>query len=103
MAVGSSKKRLLGKTILYGAITAVLYAAVFANVETVLGLFSRGGLYAALPIGTVFVFSFAQGAFAHNLWSVLGIEAVTKETTKRPTAPVRRPVQRPRARLRLSL
>jgi hypothetical protein len=103
MATGLRKKRLFGKTILYGAISAVLYAAVFANAETVLGLFTRGGLYAALPIGTVVVFSLAHGAFAHNLWSVLGIEAATKETAQRPTAPAPRPVKRPRARLRLSV
>ncbi len=103
MSVGLRKKRLLGKTILFGAITAVLYAAVFANADKVLALFTRGGLYAALPIGTVVVFSLAHGAFAHNLWTVLGIEAVTKESAKRPAAPAPRPVKRPRARLRLSV
>jgi len=98
-----SKKKPVGKTILYGVITAILYAAAFANSEAVLQLFTRGGAYAALPIAAVFVFSFAHGAFASNLWSVLGIEAVTKQPSKRPTAPAPRPAKRPRPRLRLSL
>jgi len=103
MATGLTKRKPYGKALLYGAITAVLYAAVFSYSDAVLQLFTRGGMYAALPIGTVFVFSFAHGAFAHNLWSVLGIEAVTKRPVERPTVPAPRPAQRPRARLRLSL
>jgi len=103
MALGSTKKKPIGKTAIFGAVTAILYAAVFAKADMVLQLFTRGGLYAALPIASVFVFSFAHGAFASNLWSVLGIEAVMKQPAKRPTTPAPRPAQRPRPRLRLSL
>lgn len=103
MATGTTKKKPYAKTLLYGAVTAVLYAAVFSHSDAILQLFTRGGIYAALPIATVFVFSFAHGSFAHNLWSVLGIEAVTKRPAQRPTVPAPRPAQRPRARLRLSL
>jgi len=74
-----SKKKPLGKTIGYGAVTAALYAAVFMNADTVTSYFTRGSWYAALPIATVFIFSFAHGAFASNLWSLLGIEAARKD------------------------
>jgi hypothetical protein len=95
----ASKKKLLGMTIFYGALTALLYGAVFTHSEVVMQLFTRGGVYAALPIATVFVFSFAHGAFAGNLWSMLGIEAVTKQATKRTEARPTRPAQRPRVRM----
>ncbi len=103
MSSSASKKKPVGKTALYGVITACLYAAVFTHSDSVLQLFSLGGIYAALPIATVFVFSFAHGAFASNLWSCLGIEAVTKVSAPRPTAPAPRPAQRPRPRVRLSV
>lgn len=90
-----------GKTAVFGGLTAALYAAVFLNGGTVMSYFTLGGWYAALPIATVFVFSFVHGAFAHHLWEALGVEAPRKATQPRPAAkrPVRR--QRPRAQLRL--
>jgi hypothetical protein len=103
MAPESKKKSPLAKTLIYGALTAVLYAAVFSNADTILHLFVRGGAYAALPIGAVFVFSFAHGAFAGNLWSLLGIEAITKQPERRAPVPAPRPTRRARPRLRLSV
>ncbi|MBM4274551.1 MAG: hypothetical protein FJ134_08855 [Deltaproteobacteria bacterium] len=90
-----------GKTAVFGGLTAALYAAVFLNGGTVMSYFTLGGWYAALPIATVFVFSFVHGTFAHHLWEALGIEAPRKATQPRPAAkrPIRR--QRPRAQLRL--
>jgi len=100
---GVNRRKLVGKTIIYGALTAILYGVVFANADAVLQLFTRGGAYAALPIATVFAFSFAHATFASNLWSVLGIEAITKQPAKRPEVrPAPRPAQRPRPRLRIS-
>lgn len=69
-------------TIGYGILTAAMYAAVFLNADTVMKFFTKGGLYATLPIATVFVFSFAHGAFASNLWSLLGIEAHKKDALR---------------------
>lgn len=74
-----SRKKPVGKTVGYGALTAALYAAVFMNADTVTSYFTKGRWYAALPIVTVFIFSFAHGAFASNLWSLLGIEAARKD------------------------
>ena len=95
------KKRPVAKTIFYGALSATLYAVAFTHSDAMLHLFTKGGYFAALPIASVFVFSFAHAAFASNLWSTLGIEAVMKQPAKRPEVrPVPRPDQRPRPRLR---
>ena len=51
-----SKKRFIGKTILCGVVSACLYAAVFTHADLVMQLFTRGGIYAALPVATVLVF-----------------------------------------------
>ncbi len=103
MAAVARKKKPVGKTVILGALTAALYAAVFWHSDAVLQLFTKGGVYAALPIATVFVFSFAHGAFASNLWSLLGIEAITHQPAKRPAAPAPRPAQRPRPRARVTV
>jgi hypothetical protein len=73
------KKRLLKKTVALGAVSAGLYTAVFMNARAITDFFARGSWYAALPIATVLIFSFAHGSFASNLWSLLGIEAAGKE------------------------
>ena len=75
---GRGKK--IAKTVVYGLLSAALYGAVFMNAGTIMQYFTRGGLYAALPIATVFVFSFVHGAFAGNLWSLMGIEAAKKDS-----------------------
>jgi hypothetical protein len=78
------KKRPVGKMIAYGVLTGICYALLFLNANFVMEYFSRGAWYAALPIGTAFLFSFVHGAFASNLWSVLGIEAIKKEMRPQP-------------------
>jgi len=98
----TKKKKAVLRTVMYGAVSAAMLAAVFSHSDALTSLFSLGGIYAALPIATVFAFSFAHGAFASNLWSALGIEATTKKTATRPAESVPRPAQRPRARLRMS-
>lgn len=97
----TSKTTLLAKTAAYGALSAGLYTAVFMNADTVMSYFTRGGLYAALPIATVFVFSFAHGNFASSMWSLLGIEAVRKDALRQTEQKVvqsrKRAQKRPRA------
>jgi len=73
------------KTIGYGLITAALYGCVFWNADTVMSYFTKGGFFAALPVATVFIFSFAHGAFASNFWSLMGIKPMKKDTVQ-PTA-----------------
>jgi hypothetical protein len=95
-----SRGRLLGKTVALGLASVVIYAAVFLHSGTVMRYFTQGGLFAALPIVTVFLVSFVHGAFAHNLWSCLGIEAAKKVQPRVASRPVAR--KRPRPRLRLN-
>lgn len=95
----TSKKNHLMKTLIFGTITAALYAAVFSYSETIMHYFTKGGLYALLPVATVFVFSYAHGSFTSNFWSALGIEgskaSATKKVEKSKTV-TSRPDARPR-------
>jgi hypothetical protein len=95
-----SRGKLLGRTAVLGVASAALYAAVFTHTTTVMKYFTKGGLFAALPIITVFVFSFVHGAFTSNLWSVLGIEATKKV---QPRVAPKRPAPRKRPRPRVQL
>lgn len=97
---GGSRSRLVGKTVALGLGTVAIYAAVFLNSGTVMQLFTKGGMYAALPVATVFLVSFVHGAFASNLWSCLGIEATKKVQPRVAPRPVSR--KRPRPQLRLN-
>ena len=97
---GTSKRKLVGKTIALGLGSVAIYAAVFWNSGSVMQYFTKGGLYAALPIATVFLVSFVHGTFAHNLWSCLGIEAAKKVQPRMAPRPAAR--KRPRPSLRLN-
>lgn len=79
---GQSKKKPVGKMVVTGIITVVLYTLLLTNQETINNYFGRGGLYAFLPIITAFIFSFAHGAFTGSFWSVLGVEAKKKREVK---------------------
>lgn len=98
----NSTYHLLAKTAGLGVASAVLYAAVFLNSGAVMKYFTLGGWYAALPIATVFVFSFVHGTFTHHVWEALGIRAPQKKVQPRPAA-AKRPAKRPRPRLRLNV
>ncbi len=78
----TNKKALAVKVAGLGALSAAIYATVFMNADTVMHYCTKGGLYASLPILTVFAVSFVHGAFASNLWSLLGIEAMKKESLR---------------------
>ncbi len=70
-----SQPRPTGKMLAFGLLSLWLYALVFWKQDALLDAMSRGRWYAALPIVTVFLFSFVHGAFANYLWKVLGIRA----------------------------
>lgn len=72
---GKSTKKPVGRMILYGAVSVALYAAVLTHQGIITTYFTRGALYATLPIATAFLFSFVHGGFTNYFWSVLGIEA----------------------------
>lgn len=98
MAQTETAPRPIKKAVLYGLVTVGLYAGVFAYADALAARFAQGALWAAGPIATVFVFSWAHGTFASNLWACLGITAA-KRAQKRPAV---QPVARPRVRATLN-
>jgi len=99
----ASRKRYLGKTLVFGTMTAALYGTVFAYQEAIMQYWTKGGIYALLPVATVFVFSYAHGSFTGNFWSALGIEGSKASSLKQKTSQAttsekitRRPDSRPR-------
>lgn len=78
MAGSTDGKKPYMKAVVYGVISIASYVAVLTNQEAITGLFTRGKWYAALPIVTVFFFSFVHGAFANYALSAMGMEAKKK-------------------------
>ncbi len=95
------KRRALKATIGFGLLSAALYAAVFLNQGTVMTYFTKGGMYAALPVLTAFLFSFVHGAFTGSFWSAVGVEASKK--TSRVEISATKPAKRVRPRPRIHL
>jgi hypothetical protein len=95
-----NRGKLIGRTVGLGLASVALYAAVFTNSGIIMQYFTKGGIFAALPIVTVFAFSFVYGPFTSNLWSLLGIEAAKKV---QPRVAPKRPAPRKRPRPQLHL
>jgi hypothetical protein len=95
------RKKALKSTVVFGLLTGAFYAAIFLNEGTVMQYFTKGGMYALLPVTAAFMVSFLHGAFTGNFWSALGIEASKKVT--RVELPATQPAKRVRPRPRLTL
>lgn len=78
----TSRKRHVKNCFTFGALTAGVYAAIFTNQELVMTYFTKGGLYALLPVAVVFAVSYAHGNFTSSFWSALGIEGSKSTATK---------------------
>ena len=76
------RRKPYGKAIVMGIISIALYAVLFMNQDMVNNFFSRGGVYAFLPIATAFIFCSVHGCFTGNFWTVFGIEAKKKQEVK---------------------
>jgi hypothetical protein len=79
----TSRRRHVKNCFTFGALTACVYAAVFTNQELVMTYFTKGGIYALLPVAVVFAVSYAHGNFTSSFWSALGIEGSKSTATKR--------------------
>jgi nucleotide-binding universal stress UspA family protein len=79
----TNKKRYWIKTLVFGAITGGLYAAVFKNLEMIMPYFTKGGVYTLLPVIAVFVFLYVHGSLFSNFWSALGIEVTKANVVKK--------------------
>jgi len=93
----ANKKKPVGKLIAYGLGSVGLYTAVYMFQDLIMANFARGGVYTALPIATVFLFSWIHGTFAGTLWEVLGISAVKKAPAQATAQAPARKDSRPRA------
>jgi F0F1-type ATP synthase assembly protein I len=82
MATSKTKKKPVGKMILFGIISVIIYILLLSNQDFINNNFTRGGLYALLPIATALLFSFIHGNFTSNFWTVLGVEAKKKKEVK---------------------
>ena len=102
---GKPEKRPVGKMVVYGMFSAIFYALLLSHQGLITAYFTRGALYAALPIAAAFACSFVHGGFTNYFWSVLGIEAKKKSIRTRPeverTYDRERPQPQPRVRARL--
>jgi len=94
------KKKLVGKLALFGVFTGAAYAALLLNQGLITAYFTKGALYALLPIASAFAFSFLHGNFTSLFWTVLGVEAKKGSIVARKTPEIRRPDRRERLRLR---
>jgi len=76
---GSSKKKPYGAAIILGIISLGLYVGLLTQQEVVNEYFTKGGVYAFMPIAAAFLFSVVHGNFTGNFWTVLGVEASKKK------------------------
>ena len=76
---GNSKKKPYGAAIILGVVSLALYVGLLTQQEMINQYFTKGGVYAFLPIATAFLFSFVHGNFTGNFWTLLGIEASKKK------------------------
>lgn len=102
MAKTELRKKKVQKAFIFGTAAAALYAALFAFADPLMAIATKGGFFALVSVGTVFLVSYVHGNFTGYFWSALGIEA-SKTVAVKPTAKVQKPAKRtdkrPRARL----
>jgi len=78
----SIKKKPYGKVVLYGIGATIIYVLLLMNQTLVNDYFTRGGLYAFLPIAAAFLISFVHGHFTGSFWTLVGVEAKKKREVK---------------------
>jgi len=76
---GNSKKKPYGAAIILGIVSLALYWVLLTQQEVINTYFTKGGVYAFLPIAAAFLFSVVHGNFTGNFWTVLGVEASKKK------------------------
>jgi hypothetical protein len=70
-----SKRKPIGKMVLFGICSTIIYIALLQYQGLVTAYFTRGALYAILPIAGAFAISYIHGHFTGYFWSVGGVEA----------------------------
>lgn len=92
---GSTRKKPVGKMIAFGIGSTIMYALVLSYQGIITAYFTRGALYALLPIAAAFAISYLHGHFTGYFWTVLGIEA-RKSAVVQTRLEVERPEKRER-------
>ncbi|BAU23264.1 hypothetical protein THC_0879 [Caldimicrobium thiodismutans] len=77
-----TKKKPVGKFLIYGILSFILYYILLAKQDLITEYFTKGRFYALLPIATAFVFSFIHGNTTDLFWKVLGVEAKKRREVK---------------------
>jgi hypothetical protein len=101
-----SNRKPTGKMVIFGICSAIIYTALLSHQGLITAYFTRGALYAALPIAGAFTLSYVHGHFTGYFWSVLGIEARKSAVVRqRPEAERtdRREHPQPQPRMRAGL
>jgi hypothetical protein len=98
MAAGyhKSTKKPVGKMVLFGICSIIIYGAIFLFQGLITAYFTRGEIYTILPIVGAFVLSYVHGHFTGYFWTVLGIEA-RKSAVVRPRPEAERPERKEHA------
>ena len=78
----NNRGKLYMLTFFSGVLSISSYILLFTNQDWVIRHFTRGGIYALLPITTAFYFSVVHGLFTSNLIHLFGIRAATKPAPK---------------------
>ena len=71
----NSRVRLYGTALFTGILSISSYILLYTHQDWVTRNFTRGGVYAVLPIATAFYFSFVHGTFTSCLLHGLGVRA----------------------------
>lgn len=74
MAINLSRPKLV-RLVLFGTVTALLYAALFQFEGALIGFTQHGHWSFAIPIAAAFAVSYFHGGFTSTFWDVLGIQA----------------------------
>lgn len=72
------KKKPVGKALIFGLLSAILYYLLISKQDLYMPYFSKGGIYTLFLIATAFIFSYVHGNFTDYFWKVLGIEPKKK-------------------------
>ncbi len=80
--VARTKKKPVGKFLIFAILSFLLYYLLFAYEDLINNYFTRGRFYAFLPIITAFIFSYVHGNTTDLFWKVLGIEAKKRREVK---------------------
>ncbi len=82
----SERRKLCATLLLSGVVSISSYILVFTHQEWVTRNFTRGGVYAMLPLATAFYFALVHGTFTSGLLHMLGLRAATKGAADRGQA-----------------